>query len=134
MTNSTNPQKLPMESTSIDVVTIAFGIRNVLKPEAAIAEFRRVLRPGGRLVILEFAEPTIPPIRWFNNLYCQRIMPLTATWISGDKSGAYKYLPKSVATFPPPERLAQSIRDAGFGEVRLTPLSLGICVCYAASV
>ncbi len=127
-------QKLPLSDRSMDVVTIAFGIRNVLDPVGAIREFRRVLRPGGRLVVLEFAEPRFRPVRWFNSVYCQRIMPRTATWISGDKSGAYKYLPKSVATFVTPDQMCAMIRDARFASVEAHSLSLGICMCYAARV
>ena len=127
-------QELPLSDGSVDVVTIAFGIRNVLDPARAIAEFRRVLRLGGRLVILEFAEPRFAPIRWFNALYCRQIMPRTATWIARDKSGAYKYLPKSVRTFLSPEELCEMIRAAGFASVEAKPLSLGICLCYSACV
>ena len=127
-------QQLPIADGSTDVVTIAFGIRNVLDPARAIREFRRVLRPGGRLVVLEFAEPRLAPVRWFNSLYCRQIMPRTATWIAGDKSGAYKYLPKSVATFATPEQMCGMIRDAGFASVTTRALSLGICVCYTARV
>lgn len=126
-------QRLPIADQSVDVVSIAFGIRNVLEPERAIREFARVLRPGGRLVILEFAEPRIAPVRWFNALYCARIMPVTATWISGDKSGAYKYLPRSVATFLAPEKLMGMMSSAGFIGMRSKALSLGICMCYSAT-
>lgn len=125
-------QQLPLADASVDIVSIAFGIRNVLEPARALKEFRRVLRPGGRLVILEFAEPTIAPVRWFNNLYCRQIMPRTATWIARDRSGAYKYLPKSVSTFISPETLKQQTLSAGFARVRAMPLSLGICICYVA--
>lgn len=125
-------QRLPLADQSVDVVSIAFGIRNVLEPERAIGEFSRVLRPGGRLVVLEFAEPKFAPVRWFNTLYCARIMPVTATWISGDTSGAYKYLPRSVATFPAPEKLMGMMERAGFVGMRAKSLSLGICMCYSA--
>ncbi len=125
-------QRLPLADQSVDVVSIAFGIRNVMEPERAVREFARVLRPGGRVVILEFAEPRLAPVRWFNALYCARIMPVTATWISGDKSGAYKYLPRSVATFLAPETLLGMMAGSGFGQIRAKSLSLGICMCYSA--
>lgn len=125
-------QALPFGDAEFDVVSIAFGIRNVQDPAKALREFRRVLRPGGRLVVLEFAEPGLAPVRWFNDLYCRRIMPVTATWISGDRSGAYRYLPKSVATFIPEQQFAGMLKDAGFADVRITHLSLGICNCYRA--
>lgn len=127
-------QALPLADASVDVLSIAFGIRNVLEPSRAIAEFCRVLKPGGRLVILEFAEPRFAPVRWFNNLYCRQIMPRTATWLSGDRSGAYRYLPKSVQTFLTPAELSQLLVNAGFEDVRSTSLSLGICMCYRALV
>ena len=127
-------QTLPFPDSGFDVVSIAFGIRNVQNPAQALREFRRVLRPGGRVVVLEFAEPSIPPVRWFNNLYCRRIMPVTATWISGDKSGAYKYLPKSVATFTPEAQFLRDLADAGFSQPQSWHLSLGICNCYRAVV
>lgn len=125
-------QALPFPDASLDIVSIAFGIRNVQRPEVAIAEFFRVLRPGGRLVILEFAEPRFAPIRWFNTLYCRRIMPITATLISGDRSGAYRYLPTSVATFLTPAQMTALLTESGFIQPTAHPLSLGICMCYTA--
>lgn len=124
-------QSLRFEAASFDVVSIAFGIRNVEQPRRALAEFARVLRPGGRLVVLEFeGQPPNAFMRWFNNLYCRRIMPRTATMISGDKSGAYRYLPASVGTFLTRAEMEQAIREAGFESVSSRPLSMGICVCY----
>ncbi len=125
-------QQLPFEDASFDVVSIAFGIRNVQEPARAVGEFRRVLRPGGRLIILEFAEPSLAPVRWFNDLYCRRIMPVTATLISGDRSGAYKYLPRSVSTFMTPAQMAALLQSSGFSAIDAQPLTLGICVCYRA--
>jgi len=125
-------QELLLDTASVDVVTIAFGIRNVQEPSRAITEFRRVLRSRGRLVILEFSEPTWPPARWVNNVYCQQVMPRTASWIARDKSGAYKYLPRSVQTFQSPDNMRNALDAAGFETIQITPLTLGVCVCYAA--
>lgn len=125
-------QRLPFEDRAFDVVSIAFGIRNVENPKTALREFARVLRPGGRLVILEFDQPRNPLVRWFNSIYCRGIMPRTATWISGDKSGAYRYLPASVETFLARETLLGALREEGFSHGKASPLSLGICVCYRA--
>jgi demethylmenaquinone methyltransferase/2-methoxy-6-polyprenyl-1,4-benzoquinol methylase len=123
---------LPLADASADVVSIAFGIRNVADPVKALREFARVLRPGGRLVVLEFDQPRIPLMRWVNNLYCRRIMPLTATAISADKSGAYKYLPASVGTFMTREQMVAAIGGVGFTGVNAASLSMGICACYRA--
>ncbi|MDX2132864.1 MAG: bifunctional demethylmenaquinone methyltransferase/2-methoxy-6-polyprenyl-1,4-benzoquinol methylase UbiE [Planctomycetota bacterium] len=124
--------RLPMADASVDVVSIAFGIRNVQDPRRALGEFARVLRPGGRLVVLEFDRPRNAVVRWFNDLYCGRVMPRTATWLSGDRSGAYRYLPASVGAFMSREQMVDAIRQAGCTDVTATPLSWGICVCYRA--
>ncbi|MFT3785760.1 MAG: class I SAM-dependent methyltransferase [Tepidisphaeraceae bacterium] len=121
---------LPLADASADIVSIAFGIRNVQQPMLALREFFRVLRPGGRVIVLEFSQPKNRLIRWANDLYCAKIMPHTATWISGDKSGAYKYLPMSVKTFMNRETMMQMMRDAGFVDVTQHPMTFGVCVCY----
>jgi len=125
-------QDLPFDDASFDAVTIAFGIRNVQHPERAIAEFSRVLRPGGRLVILEFERPRNPVVRWFNAFYSGWLMPRTATLLSRDRTGAYRYLPKSVSTFIKPETLMGWMGSAGLEAPKRRPLSLGICACYRA--
>ena len=124
--------KLPLRDESVDAITIAYGIRNVQRPAEAIAEFARVLRPGGRLVVLEFDRPSNPLVRAGNDLYTQRIMPLTATLLSGDRSGAYRYLPKSVETFLSRETLVGLMTDAGLVDVTVRSLTFGVCACYRA--
>lgn len=121
---------LPFADGSFDVVSIAFGIRNVARPEAALAEFARVLRSGGRLVVLEFDRPANPAVRAVNNLYTQRIMPWTATIIARDRSGAYRYLPRSVGTFMPRDEMVAKIREAGFSDVGVDSLTFGVAACY----
>ncbi len=116
---------LPFETASFDVVSIAFGIRNVADPALAVREFARVLRPG-----LEFDRPANPLMRWFNDLYCAKIMPITATLISRDRSGAYRYLPASVGTFMPRHKLVELMGQSGFDCITAQSLTLGICACY----
>jgi demethylmenaquinone methyltransferase/2-methoxy-6-polyprenyl-1,4-benzoquinol methylase len=125
-------QSLPFEDQSVDVVSIAFGIRNVQEPSRAMAEFFRVLRPGGRLVILEFDTPRCPPVRWANNFYSGWLMPRTATLLSGDRSGAYRYLPKSIASFQSRDQMLGGLARAGFMNATARSLTLGICACYRA--
>lgn len=125
-------QAVPFEDGSIDVVSIAFGIRNVADPAAAAREFWRVLRPGGRLVILEFDRPRAKLVRWGSDLYCSRVMPWTATLISGDRSGAYRYLPRSVESFLSAGGLDELLCGVGFESVKSRGLTLGICVCHSA--
>ncbi len=123
---------LPFADASFDVVSIAWGIRNVSDPSKALHEFRRVLRPCGRLCILEFSEPRNRFVRAVNRLYCGHIMPWTATLIARDRSGAYRYLPRSVADFPSPQAFAGMIEQAGFPAPALHPLTLGVCTIYLA--
>jgi len=122
--------QLPFADQTADVVSIAFGIRNVSTPAKAIAEFYRVLKPGGRLIILEFSLPTNPILRGLYNFYFKHIMPRTATLIARDKSGAYKYLPQSVNTFIGRPKMIELMETAGFEDVTLKPLTFGIAIVY----
>jgi demethylmenaquinone methyltransferase / 2-methoxy-6-polyprenyl-1,4-benzoquinol methylase len=121
---------LPLGDGAVDVVTIAFGIRNVADWGKAIGEFARVLKPGGRLVILEFSLPRNRVLRGLYNFYFRRVLPRTATWISGDTTGAYKYLPESVNTFISREAMVERMGAAGFAGIEARALTLGVCVCY----
>ena len=123
---------LKLEDESADVVSIAFGIRNVQEPEKAIREFYRILKPGGTLVILEFSTPSNSLIRVCNDIYTKHVMPFTATLIAGDTSGAYQYLPKSVETFATAEELADSVERCGFTSLRQFPQTFGVCTITRA--
>ncbi len=123
---------LPFADGTFDVVSIAFGIRNVQDPAGALGEFWRVSRPGGRLVVLEFDTPRVPVLGWMARMYTNHVMPLTATLLSGDRSGAYRYLPRSMETFLDHTRLGQAMVAAGFGELRQTSFLFGQCVCSVA--
>ncbi|MBX3379633.1 MAG: bifunctional demethylmenaquinone methyltransferase/2-methoxy-6-polyprenyl-1,4-benzoquinol methylase UbiE [Phycisphaeraceae bacterium] len=124
---------LPFENESFDALSIAFGIRNVAEPAKALAEFRRVLKPGGRLVVLEFDRPGWFPMKQLNDFYCGWVMPRTASLIARDRSGAYRYLPKSVGTFLRRDQMEKAITGAGFARVNSRALTFGICICYSAA-
>lgn len=122
--------RLDLPDASADVVSIAFGIRNVTDPAQAIREFHRILRPGGRLVILEFSLPRNAVLRRLYLFYFNHIMPRTATLVSRDRTGAYRYLPRSVSTFIDRETLTDLMTAGGFRDVRQHPLTFGICIAY----
>ena len=111
--------------SSWEILTIGFGLRNIQDWKGALCEFKRVLKPGGRLVILEFTEPPNKFIRAFHRFYTHCVMPFTATCLSRDRSGAYKYLPKSVETFPNHELLASEVKSVGFNNVETKLLTFG---------
>jgi len=123
--------RLPVADHSVDAVTIAFGIRNVLRPEVACGEIARVVRPGGRLAILEFGVPRIPGIKPLYLWYFTHVLPRLGRAISGH-TAAYSYLPASVGTFAPPAAFMQTLSDAGFSGVRADPLTFGIVYLYTA--
>jgi demethylmenaquinone methyltransferase/2-methoxy-6-polyprenyl-1,4-benzoquinol methylase len=123
--------RLPAADRSVDAVTIAFGIRNVQRPDVACAEIARVLRPRGRLAILEFGVPPIPGIKPLYLWYFTHVLPRIGRAISGH-GAAYSYLPASVGTFAPPSEFIETLRRAGFVEVRADPLSFGIVYLYTA--
>ena len=123
--------RTPLADRSVDAVTIAFGIRNVENVEAACAEIRRVLTPGGRLAILEFAIPTMRGVRPAYLWYFNRVLPRIGRLVSRH-GAAYGYLPASVGTFAPPEEFVKLLRQAGFTDVAANPLTFGIVFLYTA--
>ena len=123
--------QLPVASGSTDAATVAFGIRNVQRPEVACAEMARALRSGGRLAILEFGVPRLPGVRALYRWYFTRLLPLVGKFVSGH-GGAYSYLPESVGSFPPPAEFMTILRQAGFDDVRADPLTFGIVYLYTA--
>lgn len=123
--------RIPLRDATVDATTIGFGIRNVELPAVACREIARVLRPGGRLVILEFSLPRSSALRNFYLWYFRKILPLIGRLVSKHPS-AYTYLPASVEAFPSPEEFSQQLRDVGFGTVRAVPLTFGIVYMFAA--
>jgi demethylmenaquinone methyltransferase / 2-methoxy-6-polyprenyl-1,4-benzoquinol methylase len=120
--------QLPLPSASVDLITTAFGFRNLSNYRAGLEEFHRVLRPGGEFGILDFSEPggLIGKLYAF---YFRRVLPAIGSRISGT-SGPYAYLPSSVHRFPPPNEMLVQMREVGFREVSWQPYSLGIAGLY----
>jgi demethylmenaquinone methyltransferase/2-methoxy-6-polyprenyl-1,4-benzoquinol methylase len=120
---------LPLGSQSVDGAIVAFGIRNVANLDDGLREVFRVLKPGGRFVILEFSTPRFAPVRWMYHLYFHHVLPFIGGLISGHGT-AYRYLPRSVANFPVQEELAERMRRAGFSAVAWKSLTLGIAAIH----
>ena len=127
-------QTLPLTDESVSVVSCAFGIRNFQNLSAGLAEMARVLRPGGRAIILEFSTPRSPVWKWLYRLYLLHIMPMLATLVSRDRTGAYRYLPRSVLSFASDATIVEALHEAGFASVTTDRFSAGIVTAYRAEV
>ncbi len=124
--------QLPFADGTFDVVSCAFGVRNFDDLDRGLAEMHRVLRTGGRAVILEFTRPSNGFVRRLYEFYAMRLMPVGARLVSGDRTGAYSYLPRSVVSFLSPENVCQQLRQVGFASVEMTQLTLGVVTVYVA--
>lgn len=121
--------RLPFAAESFDVATIAFGLRNLASVEGGLSELLRVLRPGGRVAILEFSHSVVPGFHALFQFYFTRVLPRIGGLVSGSR-GAYEYLPDSVSRFPDQKRLAQLMRDVGFERVEYQNLTGGIAALH----
>jgi demethylmenaquinone methyltransferase/2-methoxy-6-polyprenyl-1,4-benzoquinol methylase len=124
--------QLHIDDGSVDAVTVAFGLRNVVDRERAVREAARVLRPGGRYVILEFAHVDVPLFGRVYAWYLTRVLPLIGRLLN-PRSGAYAYLPRSIAAYPHANTVTTWLRDAGFADVRVITMTLGIVTLHVAT-
>jgi demethylmenaquinone methyltransferase/2-methoxy-6-polyprenyl-1,4-benzoquinol methylase len=124
---------LPLRDQSLDLLTVAFGFRNLANYEAGLAEMRRVLRPGGMVAILEFTNPPNAVFGAFYNLYSRRVLPWIGGLISGSRD-AYQYLPESVRKFPDAPQLAAKLEDAGFNRVSYEYMTGGIVALHLGNI
>ena len=122
-------EEIPVATESVWGVTVAFGVRNLARSVKGISEMWRVLKPGGKLLILEFSRPRNPVFKPIYNFYLNRVLPKIAGLVSGDKE-AYEYLASSIAEFYEPEELLSMIRQAGFVKYYYRPLTMGVVTIY----
>lgn len=124
-------ENLPFDDNTFDAVTVAFGVRNFENLDQGLAEINRVLKPGGKAVILELSNPTSFPIKQLYQFYFHKIIPAIGKLISKDAS-AYSYLPESVAKFPDGKHFAAITSKVGFKETKVSPQTFGFCTIYEA--
>ncbi len=122
--------RLPFRDASFDRYTISFGIRNVTRIPDALAEAFRVLRPGGRLVVLEFSQMPVPMMQWAYDRYSFNVIPALGQMVANDRD-SYQYLVESIRRFPDQEAFAAMIREAGFDRVQYRNLSMGIAALHS---
>ena len=125
-----NAEALPFETASADLVTIAFGLRNVTNREAALAEAHRILRPGGRFLCLEFSQVSNEVLARAYDSWSFNVLPRLGQLVAGD-GDSYRYLVESIRTFPTPEVLADMFAGAGFAQVRVRRMSAGIACIHS---
>jgi demethylmenaquinone methyltransferase/2-methoxy-6-polyprenyl-1,4-benzoquinol methylase len=123
--------RLPVPDASLDGITCGFALRNLVELGAFFTELGRVVRPGGRIAILEVAQPPNPVLRWGHGIYFGKVVPMVGGLLSDP--GAYRYLPKSVAYLPEPDQMLATLAEAGFVQVQRTLLSTGISQLITAT-
>lgn len=123
-------QALPLPSNAFQIVSVAFGLRNVADTDRGLVEMVRVAAPGGRVAVLEFSSPTWQPFKAVYGWYFRHVLPRIGQFLARNSSAAYEYLPASVGQFPQGEALAGRMRAAGLENVRCYPLTFGVATLY----
>ncbi|MEM6689088.1 MAG: bifunctional demethylmenaquinone methyltransferase/2-methoxy-6-polyprenyl-1,4-benzoquinol methylase UbiE [Planctomycetota bacterium] len=123
-------QQLPFDDNRFGAVTVAFGLRNVADTDRGLAEMMRVCVPGGQVMVLEFAQPTMPIVKQVYGFYFRNILPRIGQWFARNEKEAYDYLPESVGEFPFGQALADRMVGVGLTNVRFTPMTLGTVMIY----
>lgn len=126
-------QYLPLPDDHFQIVCVAFGLRNVADTDRGLREMVRVCRPGGRVTVLEFSQPTWQPFRSIYGWYFRHVLPRIGQALARNKADAYNYLPESVGEFPSGEALCERMRAAGLREVRHQPMTFGIATLYVGT-
>ena len=126
---SGDSEKLPFEENKFDAIIVGFGVRNFENLEKGLGDMLRVLKPGGKMVVLEFSKPVVFPFRQLFHFYFKFILPKIGKWVSHDSS-AYTYLPESVQAFPDGKAFTLILSQVGFKNTTCTPLTLGISSLY----
>lgn len=126
-------QVLPFPDNTFQIVTVAFGLRNVTDTDRGLAEMTRVAKPGGRIAILEFSKPRNRVFGSLYGFYFRRVLPCVGQLLSRSRENAYKYLPESALRFPDYEALAEKMRSHGLTEVSFRPFTFGIATLYTAT-
>jgi len=123
-------QALPFSADTFQVVTVAFGLRNVADTDRGLREMQRVCRPGGQIAILEFSQPSIPGLSAAYRFYFSQVLPRVGQWMAENDNAAYHYLPASVSQFPSGRALAERMEAVGIRDVRFHPMTGGIATLY----
>jgi demethylmenaquinone methyltransferase/2-methoxy-6-polyprenyl-1,4-benzoquinol methylase len=126
-------QRLPFESDAYQIVSVAFGLRNVTDTDQGLREMTRVCKPGGRVAVLEFSRPSIQPFKGIYSFYFRQVLPRIGQALARNDKSAYEYLPQSVVQFPCGQELADRMASVGLTDVWFRPLTLGIATLYVGT-